>query len=73
VVTAVYILRVVGMLLMGPVRSEDYNDFPKAKWFEKIATVSLIIGILVIGLAPLWLSNMIWDSLGPIVDKLVLR
>lgn len=73
VVTAVYILRVVGMLLMGPVRSEEYNDFPKAKWFEKIATVSLIIGILVIGLAPLWLSNMIWDSLGPIVDKLVLR
>ncbi|HRX00369.1 MAG TPA: NADH-quinone oxidoreductase subunit M, partial [Cyclobacteriaceae bacterium] len=73
VVTAVYILRVVGMLLMGPVRSEEYNGFPKAKWFEKIATVSLIIGILVIGLAPLWLSNMIWDSLGPIVDKLVLR
>lgn len=73
VVTAVYILRVVGMLLMGPVRSEEYNSFPKTKWFEKVATVSLIIGILVIGLAPLWLSNMIWDSLGPIVDKLVLK
>lgn len=73
VVTAVYILRVVGMLLMGPVRKEEYNTFPKAKWFEKVATVSLIIGILVIGLTPLWLSDMIWDSLGPIVDKLVMK
>jgi len=73
VVTAVYILRVVGLLLMGPVRNEGYYNFPKAKWFEKIATVSLIIGILVIGLTPLWLSDMIRDSLGMIVDKLVLK
>lgn len=73
VVTAVYILRVVGLLLMGPVRNESYHNFPKAKWFEKIATVSLIAGILVIGLTPLWLSDMIRESLGIIVDKLVLK
>lgn len=73
VVTAVYILRVVGQLLMGPVRKPEYLSFPKAKWFEKVATVSLIAGILIIGLAPLWLSDMIWESLGPIVDKLVLK
>lgn len=73
VVTAVYILRVVGMLLMGDVRKEEYNSFPKAKWFEKLATVSLIIGILVIGLTPLWLSDMIRDSVGMVVDKLVLK
>ncbi len=71
VVTAVYILRVVGMILMGPVKKDEYNNFPKAKWFEKVATLSLIAGILAIGLAPLWLSDMIWESLGPIVDKLV--
>jgi NADH-quinone oxidoreductase subunit M len=73
VVTAVYILRIVGMLLMGPVRKEGYNDFPKARWFEKVATVSLIVGILIIGLTPLWLSDMIMNSLGPIVDKLVVK
>lgn len=73
VVTAVYILRVVGMLLMGPIRDESYNNFPKAKWFEKIATVSLILGILVIGLMPLWLSDMIQESVGLIVDKLVMK
>ncbi len=73
VVTAVYILRVVGMLLMGPVRNEAYNNFPKAKWFEKIATVSLIVGILVIGLTPLWLSDMIQESVRPIINQLVLK
>ncbi len=73
VVTAVYILRVVGQLLMGPVKKPEYLNFPKAKWFEKVATVTLIAGILIIGLAPLWLSDMIWESLGPIVDKLVLK
>ncbi len=73
VVTAVYILRVVGMILMGPIKGEAYNDFPKAKWFEKIATLSLVIGILIIGLTPLWLSEMIRDSLGMIVEKLALK
>ena len=73
VVTAVYILRVVGMILMGPVKNTGYNNFPRAKWFEKVATLSLIAGILIIGLMPLWLSDMIWESLGPIVDKLVFK
>lgn len=73
VVTAVYILRVVGMLLMGPLKKEEYNNFPKAKWFEKIATVSLITGILIIGLMPLWLSDMVRDGVGPIIEKILLQ
>jgi NADH-quinone oxidoreductase subunit M len=63
VVTAVYILRVVGKILMGPIEKEEYNTMPKARWFEKIATVTLIVGILIIGLMPLWLSEMISGSL----------
>ena len=63
VVTAVYILRVVGKILMGPVQNENYNKLSSAQWFEKIATITLIIGILIIGLMPLWLSEMIADSL----------
>ncbi len=73
VVTAVYILRVIGILLMGPIRNEAYHNFPKARWFEKIATASLVVSILIIGLMPLWLSDIVRDSLGPIVDKLVLK
>jgi NADH-quinone oxidoreductase subunit M len=63
VVTAVYILRVVGKILMGSVQDESYASLPKAQWFEKIATVTLILGILIIGLMPLWLSDMIGNSL----------
>lgn len=71
VVTAVYILRVVGSLLMGPIKNENYENLPPAKWHEKLATVSLIIGILIMGITPLWLSNMITESLGNIVARLV--
>jgi NADH-quinone oxidoreductase subunit M len=71
VVTAVYILRVVGTLLMGEVKNDSYNEFPPAKWYEKLATTSLIIGILIVGLIPFWLSNMISDSLGIIVSRLI--
>ncbi len=68
VVTAVYILRVVGALLMGPVSKEAYLKFHDATWYEKLATVTLIAGIVIIGIAPLWLSDMIMDNLGAILD-----
>lgn len=69
VVTAVYILRVVGILLLGPVKNPDYLKFSDAKWFEKLSTSSLIISIAAIGIYPFWLSNIIQDSLTPIVDR----
>jgi len=69
VVTAVYILRVVGTLLMGPIKNEAFDNLPEAKWYEKIATIALITGIVIIGIAPWWLSDMIMQSLGPILDK----
>jgi len=68
VVTAVYILRVVGGLLMGPIKNDAYLTMEGTKWYEKIATVSLITAIVLIGIAPLWLSDMIMKSLGPILD-----
>ncbi len=69
VVTAVYILRVVGTLLMGPIKNAAFANLPEAKWHEKIATIMLISAITFIGIAPLWLSEMIMQSLGPILDK----
>lgn len=70
VITAVYILRVIGILLLGPVREPWYMEFTDARWYERISVGVLILGIASIGIAPLWISNMISDSLGPIVDKL---
>ncbi|HRJ29154.1 MAG TPA: NADH-quinone oxidoreductase subunit M [Cyclobacteriaceae bacterium] len=68
VVTAVYILRVVGSLLMGPVKNEAYNNLKDATWYERLATVTLIAAIVSIGIAPLWLSDIIMESLGVILD-----
>ncbi len=72
VITAVYILRVVGALLFGPIKNDHFLHLEDAKWFERLSTVTLIIAIAAIGLAPFWLSTMIGDSLQPIIDKLSL-
>jgi NADH-quinone oxidoreductase subunit M len=71
VVTAVYILRVIGILLLGRITNEHYESLTDAKWHERLSTGVLIFGITAIGLAPLWLSNMINNGLGPIIDKLL--
>lgn len=70
VVTAVYILRVVGLMLLGPIKDPHHEHLEDAKWFEKLSTVTLVVSVAAIGIAPLWLSNMILSSLKPIVDKL---
>ncbi|MFH1120386.1 MAG: NADH-quinone oxidoreductase subunit M [Bacteroidota bacterium] len=70
VVTAVYILRVVGILLLGPIKNDHYLHLDDAKWHERLSTITLVLAIAAIGIAPLWLSDMINVSLAPIVDKI---
>ena len=70
VVTAVYILRVVGKILYGPIANEEHNKLIDAVWHEKIPLVILLVAIVGMGIAPLWLSDLINDSLGPIVKAL---
>jgi NADH-quinone oxidoreductase subunit M len=70
VITAVYILRVVGKLLLGPVREKEYLEFPDAKWYERLSVVSLILPIVIIGFYPSYLSSTITDALNPIVERL---
>jgi NADH-quinone oxidoreductase subunit M len=67
VITAVYILRVVGKILFGPVQDSHHESLTDAVWYEKVATFGLIIAIAGIGLAPLWLSNMISQSFENVV------
>ena len=71
VITAVYILRVVGRILYGPVTNEHYLKLSDARWYERLSTGMLILAIAGIGLAPYWLSNMISDSLNPIVHQIM--
>lgn len=70
VVTAVYILRVVGLLLLGPINNDHYNHLRDAKWHERLSVGTLIVAVAGIGIAPLWLSNIIYSSLGPYVVRL---
>ena len=70
VIAAVYILRVVGRMLMGEVKDESYVKLTDAKWHEKIAVITLIVSIAIMGMAPLWLSDMIMASLEPIIIRL---
>jgi len=72
VVTAVYILRVVAILLLGKIKNDHFESLTDAKWHEKISLGVLIFGITAIGVAPLWLSNMINEGLGPIIHKLLM-
>lgn len=71
VITAVYILRVVAILLLGPTKDPHYMHLPDAKWYEKTSVITLIASVAAIGMAPLWLSTMIGKSLRPIVEKII--
>ncbi len=68
VITAVYILRLVGKIMMGPLVNDDFKDLPKATWYEKTGILLLLIPIVGMGVAPLWLSDMILASLEPFIQ-----
>ena len=66
VVTAVYILRAMGKVIMGPLQVEGSGaglqqgiTLADAGWNEKVAAAILIIGIVAIGVAPFWLTRLI--------------
>jgi len=71
VVTAVYILRVVGILLLGPIKNDEYLKLKDATWFEKVSTITLLASVAGIGLYPHWLYDIIYNSIGPIAAKLI--
>lgn len=68
VVTAVYILRVVGIMLMGPVKNEAFLSLEKVTWYEKTGIVLMLVPIIGIGVAPFWLSEMIMESIQPFIQ-----
>jgi NADH-quinone oxidoreductase subunit M len=71
VITAVYILRVVGKLLYGKVHDEHHLQLTDAVWYEKLSVVVLIVAIVAIGSFPLWISDMIHSSLGGVIAQLL--
>lgn len=70
VITAVYILRVVGKLLYGRVVNPAHLALKDATWDERFAVICLIIAVAGIGLAPLWISDMVRGSVLPVIGRL---
>jgi NADH-quinone oxidoreductase subunit M len=80
VVTAVYILRAVGQVIMGPLKIPgEGSPLPwrgaagevDATWNEKFAAVILIAGIVAIGIAPFILSNLITPATESIIQHTI--
>ncbi|MFN8291343.1 MAG: NADH-quinone oxidoreductase subunit M [Chitinophagaceae bacterium] len=70
VVTAVYILRAVGKVAMGPLINPEHLQLTDARWNEKLAAVLLSGGILAIGLMPEWLNNLLRPAADIIMNRI---
>lgn len=70
VVTAVYILRVVGKILYGKVADPHYLELTDATWDERVAVCCLIFCVAGLGIAPLWVGDVISGSVSPIIDHI---
>jgi len=70
VVTAVYILRATGKTIMGPM-SKQFDGLADASWNEKLAAAILITGILIIGIAPFLIMDLITPGTNAIMNKVL--
>ena len=70
VVTAVYILRLVGKILYGTCTNEHHLHLTDATWDERFSVICLIACVAGLGIAPLWVSNLIGDGVAPIINQL---
>jgi len=73
VITAVYILRAAGILLFGPIKNESFLSLKDATWYDKVSVFLLIFVIAAVGMFPEWLSTMISDSVGVLVERFVVH
>ncbi|NDV66840.1 NuoM family protein [Bacteroides sp. 224] len=71
VITAVYILRLVGKILYGTPTNQEHLKLTDATWDERFTVICLIACVAGLGLAPLWISNMISESVLPMVSHFI--
>ena len=71
VITAVYILRVVGKILFGPVQDQHHLSLTDATWWERTSTVTLIISVAVIGCFPNFFAELIRFTFSSDIFKVI--
>ena len=65
VITAVYILRVVGKLLLGPVQDKHHLSLTDATWWERMSAITLIVSVAAIGCFPNFFESLIKYTFSP--------
>ena len=70
VITAVYILRLVGKILYGTCENEHHLVLTDATWDERFSVICLILAVAGLGMAPLWVSDMITTGVAPVVEHI---
>lgn len=70
VVTAVYILRVVGKILFQKIPNPEFFKLTDATWDERLAVGGLIFCVAGLGTAPFWAQEVIYDAVGPIIQHI---
>ncbi len=71
VVTAVYVLRGLGAVFQGPLTHIEFEDLPHATWAEKLSTGILIATLIVVGVMPFALIDLIEGPLKPFIERLI--
>lgn len=70
VITAVYILRVVGRILYGEPENEEHMRLTDATWDERFTVICLIVCIVALGVLPMWVSDLIGSSAAEILANI---
>ena len=70
VVTAAYILRVVGKILFQKIPNPEFLKLTDATWDERLAVGGLIFCVAGLGTAPFWAQEVIYDAVGPIIQHI---
>ena len=71
VITAVYILRVVGRILYGTCTNPEHLKLTDATWDERLSVICLIVAVAGMGLAPLWVSDLVRGGVGTVITQLM--
>ena len=71
VITAVYILRVVGRILYGEPENNEHLKLSDATWDERFAVICLVLCVLALGVAPMWISNLVNSGVNDVLANII--
>lgn len=70
VVTAVYVLRGLGVVFQGPIRNPHFQELTDATLPERLSTGILVFTLFFVGLAPWFIIRLTEGSLMPLLNRL---